>query len=89
MLANGQRVSPRQYDESGGENSDVGHDRFRDGHGGGRWAGHCGRDGGWAHGCGCDYHVHFEDEEFNDNDHEKGFDDDEILFANDGLFERC
>ena len=40
--ADGRRVPRHQFDESGAENSDAGHDRFRDGHDGGRWAGHHG-----------------------------------------------
>ena len=60
MPANGQRAPRHQYDESGGENSDAGHglhDRFRDGHGGGRRAGHRGQDGGRAHGRGRDHRM--------------------------------
>ena len=88
MPANGQRAPRHQYDESGGENSDAGHDHFRDGHGGGRRAGHHGQDGGGAHGHGRDHHVCFEDEEFIDFDHEAGSDDNENPFANGGLFGR-
>ena len=89
MPVDGRRAPQHQYDESGGENSDVGHDRFRDGHGGGMWPGHHGRDGGQAHGRGRDHRVSFEDEEIDDFDHEEGFDDNGNPFANDGLFEWC
>jgi len=78
------RTAPRhQSDESGTENSNGGHDRFRDGRGGGRRAGHHGQDGGRAHGRGRGHHVHFDDKEFNNFDNEEG--SDENLFANDGL----
>jgi hypothetical protein len=73
---------------NGGENSDAGLDRFEDGRGGGRWAGHHGWDGGRAHGHGRDHRVHFDDEEFDDFDHEEGSNNNENPFANDGLFGR-
>jgi len=75
--ADGRRAPWHQYDESGAENSDTGHDRFRDGRAGGRWAGHHGQDGGQAHGRGRGHRVHFDDEEFKWSD--------ENPFANDGL----
>jgi hypothetical protein len=78
--AYGRRAPRHQYDECGGENSDTGHERFRDGRGGGRRAGHHGRDGGQAHEHGRDHHVHFEDEEFDDFDHEEGSNDNENPF---------
>ena len=46
MPTDGRRAPWHQYDESGGENSDARHDCFRDGHGGGRWVGHHGWNGG-------------------------------------------
>ena len=81
MPTDGQRAPRHQYDESGGENSDAGHDRFRDGRGGGRRAGHHGRDGGRAHRRGRDHRLHFDDEEFDDFDHEEGSNDNENPFA--------
>jgi len=62
---------------------DAGHDRFRDGRGGGRQAGHHGQDGGRAHGHGRGHRVCFDDEEFDDFDQEEG--SDENPFTNDGL----
>jgi len=84
--ADGQRAPQHQYDESGAQNSDAGHDRFRDGHVGGRRAAHHGQDGGRAHGRGHGHHVHFDDEEFYNFDHEER--SDENLFSNDGLHRR-
>ena len=72
----GRRAPRHQYNESGAENSDAGHDS-RDGRGGGRRAGCHGQDGGRAHGRGRGHHVHFDDEEFEWPD--------ENHFANDGL----
>jgi len=88
MPADRRRAPRHQYDESGGENFDAGHDHFRDGHGDGRRAGHHGRNGGRAHSHGRDHRVDFEDEEFSDFDHEEGSDDNENPFANGGLFGR-
>jgi len=81
------RRAPRhQSDESGAENFDAGHDRFRDGRGSGRRAADHGQDGGRAHGHGRGHHVYFDDEEF-DNFHQKeGYD--ENPFAYDGLHGR-
>jgi hypothetical protein len=84
MSADGRGAPRHQYDESGGKNSDVGQDRFRDGRGGVRWAGHRGQDGGRAHGHGHDHCVHF-DKEFDDFDHEEGSIDNENPFTNDGV----
>jgi len=86
MPADRRRAPRHQYDESGGENSDARHDRFRDDCGGGRRASHRRRDGGRAHGRGRDHRVRLEDEESDDFDHEEGFGDNENPFANDGLF---
>ena len=86
MPADRRRAPRHQYDESGGENFDAGHDHFRDGHGDGRRAGHHGRNGGRAHSHGRDHRVDFEDEEFSDFDHEEGSDDNENPFANGELF---
>ena len=84
--ADGRRAPRHQSDESGAENSNGGHDRFRDGRGGGRRAGHHGQDGGRAHGHGRGHRVCFDDEEFDNFDHEEG--SDENPFANDGLHMR-
>jgi len=86
ITADGRRAPRHQYDESGAKNFDAGHDRFRDGCGGGRRAGHHGQDGGRAHGRGRGHHVHFDDEEF-DNFHQEEVSD-ENPFAYDGLHGR-
>jgi len=82
----GRRAPRYQSDESAAKNSNGGHDRFRDGCGGGRRTGHHGQDGGRAHRRGRGHHVHFDDEEFDNFDHEEG--SDENPFANDGLHRR-
>ena len=49
MPIDGRRAPRLQYEESSGQNSDAGdgfHDRLRDSRGGGRLAGHHGRNGG-------------------------------------------
>jgi len=79
----GWRAPRHQSDESGAENSDAGHDRFRDGRGGGRQAGRHGQDGGSAHGHGHGHRVHFDDEEFDKFHQEER--SDENPFAYDGL----
>jgi len=84
--ADGKRAPRHQSNESGAENSNGGHDHFRDGCGGGRRAGHHGQDGGRTHGRGRGHRVHFDDEEFDNFDHEEG--SDEKPFANDGLLRR-
>ena len=86
IRADGRRAPRHQSDESGAENSDGVHDHFTDSNGGGRWARHHGQDGGRAHGCGCGHRVRFDDEEFDNFDHEEG--SDENPFANDGLHRR-
>ena len=78
----GRRAPRHQSDESGAENSNGGHDRLRDGRGGGRRAGHHGQYGGRAHGRGRGHRVHFDVEEFDNFDHEEG--SDENPFANMG-----
>jgi len=82
----GWRAPRHQYDESGAENSNAGHDCFRDGRGGGRRVGHHGQDGGRAHGRGYGHHVHFDDEEFDNFHQEEG--SDENPFSYDGLHGR-
>ena len=47
---------------------------------------HHGQDGGRAHGRGRGHRVHFDDDEFDNFDHEEG--SDENPFANDGLHRR-
>jgi len=84
--ADGWRAPRHQFDKSGAENSDAGHDCFRDGRGGGRRAGHHGQDGGRAHGHGRGHHVRFDDEEFDNFDQEER--SDENPFAYDGLHGR-
>jgi hypothetical protein len=77
--------------ESVGENSGFGHgfDRFGDGRGGRRG----GRRADFDHqhgGCHANgRRVCFEDEEFDDFDHDEGFDDNENPFGDDGLYGRC
>jgi len=84
--ADGRRAPRHQSDESGAQNSNGGHDRFRDGRGGDRRAGHYGQNGERAHGRGRDHRVHFDDKEFDNFYHEEG--SDKNPFANDGLHRR-
>ena len=87
ICADGWRAPLHRYDESDGENSDAEHDYFRDGHGGGRRAGHHGQDGGRVNGRGRGHCVHFDDEEFDNFDQEEG--SNENPFANDRQHRRC
>jgi len=66
------RAPRHQSNESGAKNSNGGHDRFTDGRGGGRRAGHHGQDGGQAHGRGRGHRVYFDDEEFANFDLKRG-----------------
>nr|TKV94620.1 hypothetical protein SEVIR_9G307300v2 [Setaria viridis] len=93
LPAAGGRALQHQHEEFGDENSCFGHgfhDRYgggRDGHGGGRSAGHEDRRTGGD--CGHGHRVRFDDEDESQSSHEEGYDDDENPFVNHGQFGHC